>query len=69
VTEVVRDSSVIVNWAFPDRAREAHAERALNMLYAVHAGRLSVVEPPHWLAEVAALVTVSPLIAPPTSWR
>jgi len=46
-----------VKWAFPDRAREAHAERALNLLHAVHAGRLSVVEPPHWLAEVAAVVT------------
>jgi predicted nucleic acid-binding protein len=57
VTEVVLDASVIVKWAFPDRAREAHAERALNLLHAVHAGRLSVVEPPHWLAEVAAVVT------------
>ena len=27
------------------------------MLHGVHAGRLSVVEPPHWLAEVAAVVT------------
>ena len=57
MTEVVLDASVIVKWAFPDRAREAHAERALNLLHAVHAGRLSVVEPPHWLAEVAAVVT------------
>jgi predicted nucleic acid-binding protein len=57
MTEVVLDASVIVKWAFPDRAREAHAERALDMLRAVHAGRLSVVEPPHWLAEVAAVVT------------
>jgi len=57
VTEVVLDASVIVKWAFPDRAREAHAERALNLLHAVHAGRLSVMEPPHWLAEVAAVVT------------
>ncbi len=57
MTEVVLDASVIVKWAFPDRAREAHAERALNLLQAVHAGRLSVVEPPHWLAEVAAVVT------------
>jgi predicted nucleic acid-binding protein len=57
VTEVVLDASVLVKWAFPDRAREAHAERALILLHAVHAGRLSVVEPPHWLAEVAAAVT------------
>jgi predicted nucleic acid-binding protein len=56
VTEVVLDASVIVKWIFPDQAREAHAERALDLLHAVHAGRLSVLEPPHWLAEVAAVV-------------
>jgi predicted nucleic acid-binding protein len=57
VTEVVLDASVIVKWAFPDRVREAHTESALDTLHAVRAGRLSVVEPPHWLAEVAAVVT------------
>ena len=57
MTEVVLDASVLVKWAFPDRAREAYAERALDILHAVHAGRLSVVEPPHWLAEVAAVAT------------
>jgi predicted nucleic acid-binding protein len=57
VTEIVLDASVIVKWVFPDRARAAHAEHAVAMLHAVHAGRLSVVEPPHWLAEVAAVVT------------
>ena len=57
MTQVVLDASVLVKWAFPERAREAHAERALDILHAVHAGRLSVVEPPHWLAEVAAVAT------------
>ena len=57
MTEVVLDASVIVKWVFPDRTREAHADRALNILHAVHAGRLSVVEPPHWLAEVTAVAT------------
>ena len=57
MTEVVLDASVIVKWALPDRAREAHAERALNLLQAILAGRLTIVEPPHWLAEVAAVVT------------
>jgi hypothetical protein len=46
VTEVVLDASVLVKGAFPDRAREAHPERALNILHAVRAGRLFVVEPP-----------------------
>jgi predicted nucleic acid-binding protein len=57
VIEVVLDASVLVKWAFPDRAGEAHVERALQILHAVHAGRLSVVEPPHWLTEVAAVAT------------
>ena len=57
MTEVVLDASVIVKWIVPDRAREAHGERALDVLHAIHAGRLSVMEPPHWLAEVAAVVT------------
>jgi predicted nucleic acid-binding protein len=57
VTEVVLDASVIVKWTFPDPARETRAERALDLLRAVQAGRLSIVEPPHWLAEVAAVVT------------
>jgi predicted nucleic acid-binding protein len=56
VIEVVLDASVIVKWALPDRAREAHGEHALRMLRAVHAGRLNVVQPPHWLAEVTAVI-------------
>ncbi len=57
MTEVVLDASVIVKWTFPDLTRETHADHALNILHAVHAGRLSVVEPPHWLAEVTAVAT------------
>lgn len=57
MTEVVLDASVLVKWVLPERAHEAYAERALAMLHAVQTGRLSVVEPTHWLAEVAAVVT------------
>jgi predicted nucleic acid-binding protein len=57
VNEIVLDASVMIKWIFPDRAHEAHTDRALDVLRAVHAGRLSIVEPPHWLAEVAAVVT------------
>jgi len=56
VSDVVLDASVIVKWVFPDRAQEADADRALGVLHAIRRGRLSVVEPPHWLAEVAAVV-------------
>jgi predicted nucleic acid-binding protein len=56
VTEVVLDASVIVKWVFPQRPGEGDAPRALDVLGALGAGRLSVVEPPHWLAEVVAVV-------------
>jgi predicted nucleic acid-binding protein len=55
--EVVLDASVIVKWILPDHTGETHARRALDLLHEIQAGRLSVVEPPHWLAEVAAVVT------------
>jgi predicted nucleic acid-binding protein len=54
--EAVLDASVIVKWILPDHPGETHAPRALDALRAVQAGRLSLVEPPHWLAEVAAVV-------------
>jgi predicted nucleic acid-binding protein len=54
--EVVLDASVIVKWILPGRTGETHAQRALDVLGEIQAGRLSVVEPPHWLAEVAAVV-------------
>jgi predicted nucleic acid-binding protein len=56
VIEVVVDASVVVKWVLPDRQGEGHARRALDVLRAVQAGQLAVVEPPHWLAEVAAVV-------------
>jgi predicted nucleic acid-binding protein len=54
--EVVLDASVIVKWILPGRTGETHAQRALDVLGEIQAGRLSVVEPPHWLAEVASVV-------------
>jgi predicted nucleic acid-binding protein len=57
VTELVLDASVIVKFAFPERPGEADTPRALDVLGAVGTGRLSVVEPPHWLAEVAAVAS------------
>jgi predicted nucleic acid-binding protein len=57
VKELVLDASVIVKWVVPERSEEPDGVRALELLGAMGAGRLSVVEPPHWLAEVAAVVT------------
>lgn len=57
MTEVVLDASVVVKWILPGRVGEAHGDRALAILRAIQTDRLSVIEPPHWLAEVAAVVT------------
>lgn len=53
----VIDASVIVKWFFPDPAREPDSDRALAVLSAVRDGRLEPLQPPHWLAEVAAVVS------------
>lgn len=53
----VIDASVIVKWFFPDPSREPDSDRALAVLSAVRDGRLEPLQPPHWLAEVAAVVS------------
>lgn len=54
---LVLDASVIVKWALADRSREAHSLHALHILRLIKEARVSVVQPPHWLAEVAAVLT------------
>ena len=56
-TEVVVDASVILKWVFPSVAVEPDVEHAMELLAALRQGALMVVEPPHWLAEVAAVVS------------
>ena len=52
----VLDASVIVKWFFPDPVREPDSDRALSVLEGVRQGSLEPLQPPHWLAEVAAVV-------------
>ena len=60
----VLDASVIVKWFFPDPAREPHSDRALNVLEGVRAGQVEPLQPPHWQAEVAAVIArLNPKIA------
>ncbi len=54
---VVIDASVIVKWFFPDPIREPDSDRALAVLEAIRAGTVAPLQPPHWLAEVAAVIT------------
>lgn len=51
----VADASVIVKWIIPG-PREPDSPRALDLLDAVRTGRVELIEPPHWLAEVAGVI-------------
>ena len=54
---VVADASVVVKWFLADRSEEDDVEAALQLLYAVHDARVNLRQPPHWLAEAAAVLT------------
>lgn len=52
----VLDASVIVKWMLRDPDSEPHTAEALALMEAVAAGEVEVLQPPHWLAEVAAVM-------------
>lgn len=54
---LVVDASVAVKWIFPDPLVEPDADRAVALLRAVRDGAVEVLQPPHWLVEVMAVVT------------
>jgi predicted nucleic acid-binding protein len=64
---VVIDANVAIKWIFPERTEEHHLPQALNLLQAIKKGVLKVQQPPHWLAETAAvIVRLNPKIAEET---
>jgi predicted nucleic acid-binding protein len=52
---VVLDASVILKWLLEDPAREPDTEKAFALVESVVRGRLEILQPVHWLAEVAAV--------------
>jgi predicted nucleic acid-binding protein len=56
VIRVVVDASVAVKWAYPSRDDEADAAKALALLDGYRKGETALLQPPHWLAEIAAVV-------------
>ena len=56
MTRIVVDASVTIKWLLPDREDEAGSDRALALLSGIREGTLELVQPPHWLAEVAAVL-------------
>ena len=53
---VVADASVALKWFLADVPDEAHATQALAILEAAATGRLRLVQPIHFAAEVAAVL-------------
>jgi len=54
---VVVDASVILRWLLEDPAKEPDTEKALALIDAVIHGKLEILQPVHWLIEVAAVAT------------
>jgi predicted nucleic acid-binding protein len=63
---VVIDASVVLKWLLEDPTREPDTEKASALIESVISGGLEVLQPVHWLAEVAA---VAARLAPQTAVR
>lgn len=64
MTSLVLDASVIIKWILSDQTNEADTGKALEILQAVREGNIILHQPPHWLAETAAVISrLSPKIA------
>jgi predicted nucleic acid-binding protein len=52
----VVDASVILKWLLADPEREPDTAQASALMEAIATGRESIVQPPHWLAEISAVL-------------
>lgn len=53
----VADASIAVKWFLPPTEAERDRDRAVALLQEIKAGRIALREPPHWIAEVAAVLS------------
>jgi predicted nucleic acid-binding protein len=53
---IVADASIVVRWLVPEDREEPDTEQAMRIFRDVRSGRVRLLEPPHWLAEVAAVL-------------
>lgn len=53
---LVVDASVAVKWFLHFRDDEAHAQQALDILAGLAEGAVQLIQPPHFIAEVAAVL-------------
>jgi predicted nucleic acid-binding protein len=63
---IVLDASVILKWLLEDPNKEPDTEKALALIDAVVHGKLEILQPVHWLIEVAA---VAARLTPQTAVR
>lgn len=53
---LVLDASVVIKWFFRDEPDEQHAQRALQILHLMGIGQVRIIQPPHFMAEVSAVL-------------
>lgn len=53
---VVLDASIVVKWLLQNPQQEPDTDKAMQLIEAVVKGRETVLQPPHWLAEVGAVL-------------
>jgi predicted nucleic acid-binding protein len=53
---VVLDASVVIKWLLNDPQREAGTEKATQLMELIAKGSQAALQPPHWLAEVGAVL-------------
>lgn len=52
----VADASVIIKWMVPEHETEENVSQALELLLAIKRGAVQLLQPVHWLAEIAAVL-------------
>ena len=55
--QFVVDASVAVKWIFPAEEREPDVSKALAVLQEIQSAEVQILQLPHWLAEVSAVVS------------
>ncbi len=53
---VVVDASVVIKWLVQDSEREAGTDKATRLMEQITNGDQAALQPPHWLAEVGAVL-------------
>ncbi len=53
---VVIYASVVIKWLLQDPEREAHTDKATDLMKAVVTGEQAVLQPTHWIIEVGAVL-------------